>query len=224
MKIYNYDFKTGAFTGAGEPDPDPMSPGRWLIPAFASIKKPPKPGDREWPFWINGAWTMKPDFRNVPLYQTANGAPASINEPGVVPADVDLTDEPKPSDVHVWRDGAWGPDEQLVEHKARADATAEFATRMEKARAANYGKADAMIAGVLTDTEVAIFKAWAAYQVALSRVMGAPDFPKGIAWPNEPDEVAIAAEVEAEAKRREAEAAAQGEAQAAEGDAPAGAP
>ncbi|KUZ98079.1 hypothetical protein WI40_13825 [Burkholderia ubonensis] len=220
MKIYNYDFETGALTSAGEPDPDPMSLGRWLIPAFASTEMPPKPGDREWPFWIDGAWTMKPDFRNVPLYQITNGAPALIDEPGVVPADVGLTEEPKPSDVHVWRDGAWVADEQLVEHKARADATAEFATRMERARAANYGKADAMIAGVLTDTEVAIFKAWAAYQVGLSRIMGAPDFPTGIAWPDEPDEAAIAAEVAAEAQRREAETVALREAEAAEDGAP----
>lgn len=196
MKIYNFHFQTGAFVSADEAKPDPLNLDRWLRPAFSTETQPPKPGDREWPFWSDGVWQMKPDYRNVPLYQTANGMPGAIDEPGVVPADVGLTDQAKPSPLHVWRDGQWIEDDELSARKVRADAMAEFSRRMEIARQANFGKADAYAAGLLSDVKVAIFKAWAAYQMALVRVPSTVDFPDHITWPEEPDEEAIAKAVE----------------------------
>ncbi|VWD62550.1 tail fiber assembly protein [Burkholderia contaminans] len=203
MKIYNYHFQTGAFVSADEARPDPLNPDRWLRPAFSTETQPPKPGDREWPFWTDGVWQMKPDYRDVPLYRTTDGVPASIAVPGVVPSDVELTETRRPSALHVWRDDQWVEDAELVAQKARADAMAEFARRMEIARQANFGKADAYAAGLLSDVEVAIFNAWAAYQMALTRVVSAPDFPVAIIWPTEPDESAIAEEVADKARQRE---------------------
>ena len=53
---------------------------------------------------------------------------------------------------------------------------AEFERRLEAARKANAGKADAYAAGLLDDEGVYYFKAWSAYQMALVSVV-ADTFP-----------------------------------------------
>ncbi len=72
---------------------------------------------------------------------------------------------------------------------------AEFEAKMAKARTANLGKADAITAGLLDDLGVALFKAWAAYQIALVSIVEATDFPENLNWPNEPDSQEIAKEI-----------------------------
>lgn len=42
MKVYNYERKTGIYTGISEADPDPMNPDQYLIPAYSTHKKPPE--------------------------------------------------------------------------------------------------------------------------------------------------------------------------------------
>jgi len=36
MHIYHYDETTGAYLGSSQAMADPMEPGRWLIPAWAT--------------------------------------------------------------------------------------------------------------------------------------------------------------------------------------------
>lgn len=42
MKIYNFDPASGRFLSEGQADPDPMTPGEFLLPAFSTPKAPPK--------------------------------------------------------------------------------------------------------------------------------------------------------------------------------------
>jgi hypothetical protein len=46
MKIYHYSESTGALTGTGFADADPLNPGGWLLPAWATVLAPPpsRPG------------------------------------------------------------------------------------------------------------------------------------------------------------------------------------
>lgn len=56
MDIYNYDAETGIFVGRGTADPDPLQPGSWLIPAFATDVAPPEPNPNNYLVFANGSW------------------------------------------------------------------------------------------------------------------------------------------------------------------------
>lgn len=89
---------------------------------------PPRAQDREAAVFRGGAWALVPDWRDVCLYSTADGAPVVITELGQNPADVGATDHPRPSPAHVWQGDSWQLDpakqaEQLDLAKLQALAT-----------------------------------------------------------------------------------------------------
>lgn len=198
MLIHHYDNQTGQYCGSQLADADPRSPGRWLLPAFATDKVLPERTAETWPFFQDGSWVLLPDYRGKVLYRADTGEKAEIVAPGIRPEDIGLTTEPRPSNEHVWEDGSWQLSAEQVAKRARDEAMAVFNGKMEIARQANAGKADAYAAGLLSDVEVAVFKAWAAYQMDLVRVLSAPAFPENIDWPDEPDVEAVTAKVLAE--------------------------
>ncbi|KAG8154144.1 tail fiber assembly protein [Burkholderia catarinensis] len=222
MLCNQFDSLTGQYVVSFLADIDPMNSGRYLIPAFCTLEPLPERAPCTWPFWRDEKWQMLPDYRGIRLYRTESGATAEITVAGVTPEDVGLTEVPRPSDAHVWRDGTWTIDEQIVADKAREAAMNDFFARLEKARRQNLGKSDARITGRLSDLEAATFDAWADYQMALSGVVDSPAFPNDIVWPAEPDPQAILVKVEterAEKAAREAEEAAQREAAAKQAEA-----
>lgn len=98
-KIWNFDRLTGLLTGEGTADADPMSPGSWLIPASATDKAPPAPGDHQTAAFKNGYWSLVADWRGVLLYGPgeARTPTALITEMGKLPADVGATEVPPPA-------------------------------------------------------------------------------------------------------------------------------
>jgi hypothetical protein len=59
LKIYNYNWATGAYISAEWADVSPLEPDKWIIPAHATPKAPPQaePGysvrfDREADEWV----------------------------------------------------------------------------------------------------------------------------------------------------------------------------
>lgn len=210
MLLNQYDSHTGQFIAARLADPDPTCPNSWLIPAFSTDQELPARPRNTWPFFLDGKWTLRPDYRAIPLYSKADGTLREITVVGIAPEDVGLTEIAPPSDECKWAEGTgWVIDPAIVAAKARAAAMATFDTLMADARQKNYGKHDAHVAGLLDPFEEALFKAWAAYQWSLSKVVSAPDFPAVLDWPAEPDEAAITARVEAELAEKAAKAAAE---------------
>ncbi|MBR8055661.1 tail fiber assembly protein [Burkholderia vietnamiensis] len=186
MLIHQYDAETGQYISSRLADSDPMNAGRWLVPAFSTADDLPARAQLEWPFYLDGAWKMLPDYRGRMLYRQDNGEPAEILIAGTTPAENGLTEAPRPSDEYTFRDGAWVIDPAIVAQRVRASAMAEFDMRMAHARQMNAGKADAYSAGLLTREESYYFRAWSAYQLDLVRSIQRDGFPDVVEWPAEP--------------------------------------
>ena len=60
MNIYHYDQTTREYLGQGEAAPDPMEPGRWLIPAWATTIEPPEPKSGMVRTFDGSAWNYQP--------------------------------------------------------------------------------------------------------------------------------------------------------------------
>jgi hypothetical protein len=221
MYIHNYDAKTGEYTGSHLATPDPIVIDNWLIPAFATTVTPPERPRGKYPFFDFAAneWVLRDDWRSIVLYRCDNGEKAEILAPGVTPESVGLTQEPRPSDAHVFENGAWVIDQAAVLARARADFLQQVELRMQRAQQENWGKADAMTLGLLTPLEAGMYRAWSEYQMSLTRLVQNADFTREIQWPDLPDADAVRAAVDAEEadkQRLKDEAAARAAAQAEE--------
>jgi len=204
MLIHQYDHASGAYVSSRLADPDPLNEDRWLVPFFSTDSGLPEVSRNTWPFFVDGAWELRPDYRGRMLYRQVDGTAAEILLPGITPEEAGLTTEPRPSDEYHWVDGAWQIDPAVVAARKRTAAMAEFDVRMAKARAENLGKGDAYAANLLSPAEVGVFKAWAEYQMALARVVNDPQFPEVCNWPAEPDVAEAAAKGVADAAAEEA--------------------
>ncbi|BCB23195.1 tail fiber assembly [Burkholderia phage FLC5] len=208
MLIHQYDAATGQYISSRLADPDPINADRWLVPAFSTIDDLPSRPRLTWPFYVDGAWKLLPDYRGLMLYRQDNGQPAEIQIAGATPAEYGLTETPRPSDEYTFRDGAWAIDPAIVAQRVRAAAMAEFDMRMTKARTMNAGKADAYAAGLLSREEAYYFRAWSAYQLGLVRSIQHEGFPDAVSWPDEPASYEVAsAPAMAEYEARMAKAA-----------------
>ena len=132
--IYNYLPQTGEFVSDSEADASPLEPGVFLIPAFATTTKPPIKADHEIPVFSDGQWHLQADWRNVALYNTTDGSTVYISEIGKTPADLQATDQPRPTPAHVWKDGVWVLDTAL-QAQHFADAKDKALVEIDNARA-----------------------------------------------------------------------------------------
>jgi len=82
--VYNYHPVSGQFTGASEAEASPMSPGEFLIPAYATDVAPPEVcADGCIPAWseISKAWGEIPDHRGEVWY-SKEGDPLTVKLAG----------------------------------------------------------------------------------------------------------------------------------------------
>lgn len=68
MEIYNYSFDTHEYINSSEATLDPMATKRegkdvWLVPANATLLKPPKTPKYKVAVFENGTWIIKDDYR-----------------------------------------------------------------------------------------------------------------------------------------------------------------
>jgi len=192
MLIHQYDAETGQYISSRLADPDPLNVDRWLVPAFSTVDELPARTPLSWPFYLDGAWKLLPDYRGRILYRQETGAPAEILVAGTTPAEHGLTETARPSDDYTFRDGAWVIDPAIVAQRVRAAAMAEFDVRMAHARAMNAGRADAYSAGLLSREEAYYFRAWSTYQLDLVRAIQREGFPDAVSWPDEPASFEVA--------------------------------
>ena len=131
--IYHYHPTTGEYLRAGIADPSPLEADAWLLPACTTTAAPPAAGARKVALYRDadgnvpadhtaGDWQLLPDWRGVALYATADGTPLSIDTIGVTPADIDATEQPRPTPCHIWSDDAWLVDTALKRMQVETDS------------------------------------------------------------------------------------------------------
>lgn len=95
MDVYNYDPSTGAYTTTEAARPDPLVPGRVLIPANATTVTPPTPGANQVAVFKSGAWSLAPNYVGQ-TWWTAWNASTQIDQIGVSPPDGATATQPPP--------------------------------------------------------------------------------------------------------------------------------
>lgn len=60
MLVYSYDATTGEYLGSEDAHPNPLEPGNFLIPAFATDIAPPSELSGFVRVFSNGSWTQVP--------------------------------------------------------------------------------------------------------------------------------------------------------------------
>lgn len=123
--IYNSHASSGEFIGAGFADPDPLTPGSWLLPANAYPDAPPAAPAGTVAVRGAAGWELRPDYRGA-VYSTLTGQATEWDAIGDLPAAV--TDQPRPSPAHVWSGAAWVADEVLVASQEQALISANALT------------------------------------------------------------------------------------------------
>lgn len=96
MNIYHYSAQTGEYKKTTKARPDPMEPGKFLVPANATSIAPPALSDNEAAVFNGTAWSVVPDYRGewydfrtlviitelgpLPEGYTAEPVPVSLDE------------------------------------------------------------------------------------------------------------------------------------------------
>jgi hypothetical protein len=81
MKTANrFDPTTGEYIGQGIVQDDPMNPGQVLMPGFSTMDPVPELQKHQAAVRNDGAWTVVPDWRGVPLWSTRTAVIDKIYE------------------------------------------------------------------------------------------------------------------------------------------------
>lgn len=199
MDIFNYHPLTGEYLSTGVVDGNPLDPDDPIVCGWATKSVPPQaPHGRIAVYrnpegvapqnWPEGAWTLVPDYRAVPLFRTADGTAfvpgAEYSGLGDLPPF--LTDEPRPSAAHVWLSDEWTLDEVLETSQLTAAATGRRDALLAEADQLIAPLMDGFVLDELTDEDSARLKALSQYRKALRAVTSQAGFPRTINWPVKP--------------------------------------
>ena len=172
MKIYHYDPATGELLGSSEAEPNPMEPGKHLVPAYATDQQPPAVAALQVAVFEAGIWVLKEDHRSEQYYSKTDGTLFPITFFGAVPDT--LTKLPRPSSLYKWDAavGAWAFDTELALSAIRAKRDG-LLTESDWTQLSD---------SPLTDT---IKLAWKTYRQELRDFPAICD-PANPVWPTEP--------------------------------------
>jgi len=84
MKIYHYNRDTKEFLSSGKATPDPLEPGRFLVPADATFIPPPAIPTKKAATFDGTAWGLAEDHRGTFIYSLATGDEATVTGLGPI--------------------------------------------------------------------------------------------------------------------------------------------
>ena len=113
MKIYNYKEGTNEFLSEGTAKPNPLEPGKYLIPRNATTIEPTLiPKENETLVFENNQWIIKEDYRNIKVYNNEFKEGKEITELGPLPEGFSLT-QPT-SEYAILENNNWIEDIELI--------------------------------------------------------------------------------------------------------------
>lgn len=199
MEIFNYHPGTGVFLGNGLADENPLQHDDPIVPGYATPT--PLPPSVEGGIsvyrdaaghppqnWQSGAWTTVPDYRNVPLFRTADGSAFALGDEynGLGDLPPFLTDEPRPTPAYKWIADEWVLDIAIETQQLSAAATAHRDALLAEANDLIAPLMDGFVLGELTTEEETLLKVLSQYRKALRAVPAQSGFPRSINWPVKP--------------------------------------
>lgn len=81
MDIFHYHPLTGAFLGIGKADPSPLEKDTWLIPAHATVTKPPVTEEGQQAIYRSGLWVIESLPEPEPEPEPTVQAPIQFPDP-----------------------------------------------------------------------------------------------------------------------------------------------
>lgn len=199
--IYHYDESTGCLLCQGVADANQLEPLSPLLPAYTTQTQPLSPAERECARYLtpaghvpahaaDGEWVVHPDWREVALWNTADGSEVVITEPNVTPEERSATDLPYPGPGYVWRNGLWQADPVLQHALAEQAAEQELAIRQAEASAEINRIQPAVDGGYAKPADAAALPLWQRYRYELPDVRSQPGWPEQPVWPPRPGDPA----------------------------------
>lgn len=199
MEIFNYHPQTGQFLTPGVADENPLEPEAPIVPGYATPTAPPTAGERQVAVyrtadghapqnWGEGSWTLVPDYRGTQLYRTADGSKFQFGGEysGLGDLPLFLTDEPRPSDAHVWQNDEWTLDVALETEQLSAAARREQAVLLYEADQLIAPLMDGFVLEDIDADGLALLKKLSQYRKDLRAVTSQASFPRAIDWPVKP--------------------------------------
>jgi hypothetical protein len=153
--IYNYHPSTGEYLSESQASLDPLE-GKPLVPAFATVKKPPSIKSNQCAVFSNGDWVLESDFRGTD-YWLADGTNNTIQDLGETLPEKALTEAPAPTLEKLKEDALSAVKTFATETRAKLTGYAD-----QYQLAGWVGKSEIakrVIAGTATDQEVASIQA-----------------------------------------------------------------
>lgn len=98
--VYQTD-PNGLYVGTAKADPCWRRPGVFIPPGGCVEEAPPEVGDKQVAKFVDGAWTVIPDWRGH-IYWTADRVRHVITEAGVEPPADALASDPGPTAAQRW--------------------------------------------------------------------------------------------------------------------------
>lgn len=149
--VYNYNRKTGEFTGTETANPNPRE-GGWLLPGHATFTAPPEKGEKQAQRYNTETdeWELVPDHRGEKWYNKQTQEEKEIKEIGEEP-DETLYTQAKPDDgAAKWDEESqsWKVPQEVLDERelqtaqAQAQNIIDTRSRMAMVQTANFTAAE----------------------------------------------------------------------------------
>ena len=152
MNIYNFARETGLFLNSSIAFEDPLSKGKYILPAFSTIKEPlfSKDGFAVCFDTLKQMWEYKEDNRNKTVYSTVDKTESKVDYLGVIKDGFTLL---KPNEFDKWITDKWIEDIDAKNESEKLLRIAVIDSRFKEIESEKIRPMSAITKSFLNNTE-----------------------------------------------------------------------